>query len=40
MDAHLPQLANSINYSFQHNIFPKEMKISEVISLYKKLDLL
>ena len=38
MDAYLPQLTNSINYSFQYNSFPQEMKLSEVIPLYKKLD--
>ena len=38
MDAYLRKLTNSINYSFQHNSFPQELKLSEVIPLYKTLD--
>ena len=38
MDAYLPQLTNSVNYSFQHNNFPQELKRSKAIPLYKKLD--
>ena len=38
VDAYLPQLTNSVNYSFQHNNFPQELKRSKVIPLYKKLD--
>ena len=38
VDCYLAQLTNSINYSFQHNRFPQEMKLSEVIPLYNKLD--
>ena len=38
MNASLPQLTSSINYSFQHNSFPQELKLSEVIPLYKKLE--
>ena len=38
MNASLPQLKSSINYFFQHNSFPQELKLSEVIPLYKKLE--
>ena len=38
MNAYLPQLTNSINYSFQHNTFLQELRLSKVIPLYKKLD--
>ena len=38
VDAYLPQLTNSVNYSFQHNNFPQELKRSKAIPLYKKLD--
>ena len=31
---------NSINYSIQHSSFPQELKLSEVIPVCKKLDLL
>ena len=38
VDAYLPQLTNSVNYSFQHNNFPQELKRSKAIPLYQKLD--
>ena len=38
LDAYIPQLTNSINYSFQHNSIPQELKLSEMIPLYRKLD--
>ena len=38
VDVYLSLLPNSINYSFQHNSFPQELKLSEMIPLYKKLD--
>ena len=31
-------LTNSMNYSIQHSNFPQELKLSEVIPVYKKLD--
>ena len=34
----LPHLTNSINYSIQHSSFPQELKFSEVIPVYKKLN--
>ena len=37
-DAYLLQITNFINYFFQHNSFPQELKISKVMPLYKKLD--
>ena len=37
-NAYLPHLTNSINYSIQHSNFPQELKLSEVISVYEKLD--
>ena len=40
VNAYLPHPTNSINYSIQHSNFPEEMKLSEVIPVYKKLDLL
>ena len=36
----MPHLTNSINYSIQHSSFLQELKFSEVISVYGKLDLL
>ena len=36
VNAYLPHLTNSINYSIQHSSFPQELKISEVIPVYKK----
>ena len=36
--AYLPHLTNSINYSIQHSSFPQELKLSEVIPVYKKLN--
>ena len=38
VNAYLPHLTNSINYSIQHSSFPQELKLSEVIPVYKKLD--
>ena len=38
VDAYLPHLTNSINYSIQHSNFSQELKLSEVIPVYKKLD--
>ena len=38
MNAYLPHLTNSINYSIQQSNFPQELKISEVVPVYKKLD--
>ena len=38
IDAYLPHLTVSINYSLRKNIFPEGIKRSEVIPLYKKLD--
>ena len=38
VNAYLPHLTNSINYSIQHSSFPQKLKLSEVILVYKKLD--
>ena len=38
VDGYLPYLTVTINYSLRENIFPEELKRSEVIPLYKKLD--
>ena len=38
VDAYLPYLTDSINYSLRESTFPEELKHSEVISVYKKLD--
>ena len=38
VNAYLPHLTNSINYSIQHSSFPQELKLSEVIPVYKKLN--
>ena len=38
VNAYLPNLSNSINYSNQLCSFPQELKLLEVISVYKKLD--
>ena len=38
VNAYLPHLTNSLNYSIQHSNFPQELKLSEVIPVYKKLD--
>ena len=35
---YLPYLTVSINYSLKENTLPEELKPSEVISLYQKLD--
>ena len=40
VNAYLPHLTNTINYSIQHSSFPQELKLSEVVPVYKKLDLL
>ena len=40
VNAYLLHLTNSINYSIQHSSFPQELKLSKVIQVYKKLDLL
>ena len=40
VNAYLPHLTNSIRYSIQHSSFPQELKLSEVIPVNKKLDLL
>ena len=38
VDAYLPYLTDSINYSLRESTFPEELKHSEVILVYKKLD--
>ena len=38
VNAYLPHLPNSINYSIQHSSFPLELKLSKVILVYNKLD--
>ena len=38
IDAYLPYLTFSINYSLRESNFPKELKHSEVIPVYTKLD--
>ena len=38
VNAYLPHLTNSINYSIQHSSFPQELKLSNVIPVYKKLN--
>ena len=38
VDSYLPYLTIAINYSWRENTLPEELKRSEVISLYKKLD--
>ena len=38
VNAYLPHLTNSINYSIRQSSFPQELKLSEVIPVYKKLD--
>ena len=38
VDAYLPYLKGTTNYSLRENTFPEELKRSEVIPLYKKLD--
>ena len=38
IDAYLPYLIVTINYSLRENTFPEKLKRSEVIPLYKKLD--
>ena len=34
----MPHLTNSINYFIQYSSFPQELKLLEVILVYKKLD--
>ena len=38
VNAYLPHFTNSINSSIQHSNFSEELKLSEVIPVYKKLD--
>ena len=38
VDAYLPYLTNSVNYSLKESTFPAELKHSEVIHVCKKLD--
>ena len=38
VDAYLLYLTNSINYSLSESFFPEELKNSEVIPVYKKID--
>ena len=38
VNAYLLHLTNSINYSIQHSSFLQELKLSEVIPVYKKLN--
>ena len=39
LGVHLKYLTNTTNYSLKNSNFPDELKQSEVIPLYKKLDL-
>ena len=38
VNAYLPYLTDSINYSLRESIFPEELKYSKVIIVYKKFD--
>ena len=38
VNAYLPHLTNSINYSIQHSSFPQELKLLEVSPVYQKLN--
>ena len=38
VNAYLPHLTNSMNYSIQHSNFLQELKLLEVIPVYKKLN--
>ena len=38
VDAYLPYLTGSVNYSLRESTFPEELKHSQVIPVYKKLD--
>ena len=38
VNTYLPHPTNSINYSIQYGSFPQELKISKVVTVYKKLD--
>ena len=38
VNVYLPHLKNSTNFSIQHSSFPQELKLWEVIQVYKKLD--
>ena len=40
LNACLQHLTNSVYYSIQHSRFSQELKLSEVIPVYQKLDLL
>ena len=40
IDVHLQHLTNAINHALQTNYFPNKSKQSEVIRVYKKVDLL
>ena len=40
IDVHLQHLTNAINHALQTNNFPNKSKQSEVIRVYKKVDLL
>ena len=37
VNAYLPHLTNSTNYSIQHSNFPQEPKLSEVIPVHKEI---
>ena len=38
MDIYLPRLTDTINDSLKRDIFPDELKIAEVLPLFKKVD--
>ena len=38
VDVYLPYLTDSVNYLLRENTFPEELKHSDVIPVYKKLD--
>ena len=38
IEVHLKYLTNTINHSLKESAFPNELKQSEVIPVYKKLD--
>ena len=38
LEVHLKYLTNTINHSLKNSNFPDELKQSEVIPVYKKLD--
>ena len=37
LETYIEKLTNSINYSFQINVFPDSLKKGEVIPVYKKM---